>query len=268
MTHVSRDRPRRSLLVFAVLALASWCCGSASAQHEGELPATFSSNRPGFANSTQVAAVARLTTELGVTAAFAETPEGALPDLLLRAGVLPWLELRVSAPTAVLVFSSPDAELGVRDPSVGFMIGGALHETVSVSSAWDVSLPLASDGFGAPEATFRADVNLDWRFFGPLTLTPNLVAAVLVDRAPVTGQTRRFFEGGGSLKLTWQVIDLVGLYAQSYALKSEHTDWRVAVGGGVFLRLAPNVQMDASFDASVTEQGIPPTARLGTTVLF
>ena len=171
-------------------------------------------------------------------------------------------------PNGVGVFDVVGPRFGVDDPILGFKIGGRLADTLVVSSVWEVSVPLGTDpDFGSPEATFFADLTFDWNFFGPLTLTPNLVGSVLaVDDG--MGGTARIFEGGGSLKLTWQVIDVLSLFVQSYVLANEQSDWRVQVGGGLGWMVAPNVQLDASFDSGIPGQGDAPTAGVGTTVLW
>ncbi len=243
------------------------CCPAVAAAQEGALPPTFTSDRPGFANTTGVAAREHLTTELGVGASFGDVPGGSLPNLSLRAGLFEWLELRVRGPNGAGIFGAGGATFGLSDPVVGFKAGGRLADNLAISIDWEVSLPLGTGGFGAPEATFFADLNVDWSFWGPLTLTPNLVASVLAT-TDAAGETVRLFEGGGSLKLSWQIIEVLGVYVQSYVLKSETSDWRVQVGGGLYWMVAPNVQVDASFDAGVTVQGDPPTAGLGATVLF
>lgn len=119
-----------------------------------------------------------------------------------------------------------------------------------------------------PGATFFTDLNLEWAFWGPLTIVANLIATVLAEVDPPTGDTVRQFEGGGSLLFGWQVIDVLGLFVQSYVLKSETSDWRVQVGGGVTWMVAPNVQIDVSFDVGVTDEGDLPTVGLGTTILW
>lgn len=256
------------LVLSCLLAIPTPALAQENATEEGELPASFSSDRPGFANTTGIAARARLTTEGGVSATFGDPAfTGALPNLSIRTGVFDFLELRVRGPSGIAIFDGRPT-MGLSDPIVGFKIGGRLHESVSMSSVIEVSLPIATDGFGAPEATYRADLNLDWRVWGPITITPNFVASVLAEADPVDGSTARFFEGGGSLKVTWQVIDVLYLFVQSYVLRSERSDWRAQVGGGLGWMAAPNVQVDASFDAAVTEQGDPPTAGIGTTILW
>ncbi len=252
---------------FVGVLLVASSAGGAAAQ-AGTLPPTLTSDRPGFANTTGVAAREHLTAELGVSASFGDTPEGSLPNLSLRTGLFDWLEARARGPSAVGVFPSSGPVFGADDPFLGFKIGGRLADSVAMSVDWEVSLPIGTDGFGAPEATFFTDLQVDWTFWGPLTLTPNLVASVLAEVDATTGETVRFFEGGGSLKFTWQVIEVLGLFVQGYAIASERADLRVAVGGGLFWRVAPNVQVDASFDAGVTDGGDPPTAGLGTTILF
>ncbi|MEQ9079513.1 MAG: transporter [Sandaracinaceae bacterium] len=241
----------------------------ASAQDSGgELPATFTSDRPGFANTTGIAAQGRLSTELGVSAAFGDTPEASLPLLSMRFGVFHWLEARVRGPNAVGRFPDTGDRYGVDDPSIGFKIGGQLHDTLAVSSVWEVSLPLGTDGFGSREAGWFADLNIDWSFWGPLTLTPNAVAHVRVTVDETTGETVRYFEGGGSLKFTWQLLDVLGAFVQGYAIASERADIAIQVGGGLMWMVAPNVQVDAQFNAGVTDASEPPTAGMGTTILW
>ena len=258
-------RSGRLFLFLVLLAPAS-----AAAQDEGVLPPGFSSDRPGFANTSAVAAREHLTTEIGVVGAFEDpVSSGVFPNLSMRVGLFEWLEARVRGPFGVMLVDDGDATFGLADPWLGFKVGGRLADSLSVSSVFEVSIPIGTDGFGAPEALFFADLNVDWSFWGPLTLTPNAVASVIfTDPDPVTGEVRRQFEGGFSLKLTWQIIDVVGVYVQSYVLASETSDWRVQVGGGLMWMVAPNVQVDASFDIGVTEQGDPPTAGLGTTILW
>jgi hypothetical protein len=270
---MSRAAP---LFAFALSLLA--LAPTARAQDVSDLPATFTSDRPGFANTSGVAARGRLTTELGVSAGFDDdTQVGVLPNLSMRVGVFDWLELRVRGPNAVGVFGALGDTFGIDDPVVGFKIGGPLHETLSISSVWEVSAPLGTDGFGAPEATWRADIQADWNFWGPLTLTPNAVASVQAGVDPLSGETARFFEGGVSLKLTWAILDVLAVFVQSYVLAAEDVpaaqvlaldEWRVQVGGGLMWMVAPNVQVDASFDTRVTDQGVPPTPAIGTTILW
>ena len=233
-------------------------------------PPVFSSDRPGFSNTTTVAAVGHLTSELGLAASFDDDQRTlALPNLSLRVGLLDWLEARVLGPSGVLVFADgADARGGAGDPSVGFKIGGRPVEALALSMDWEVSLPLGTDGFGAPEAGFFADLNADWSVWGPLTLTANLVASVSSALDEATGETRRLLEGGGSLAFSWQALDVLGLYVQSYALKQEGGVWRVHLGGGLTWRVAPRVQLDLSADARLTDQGDPPTLGAGTTILW
>lgn len=253
-------------LVLGLVLLAA--PGSVRAQADGELPAAFSSDRPGFAETTGVAPRGRLITELGVVVAIDDPVEVALPRLSLRAGVFDWLELRAWSPDGIGIFGQPDPTFGLTDPQVGFKIGGVLADGVAASTVWEASLPLGTTGFGEPEAGLRASLQVDWRFFGPLILTPNVVGVVRAATDVTSSETVRFFEGGGSLKLTWEILDVLAVFVQSFVLASDRYDVRVAVGGGVYWRVAPNAQVDASFDAGVTDGAIPPTVRAGTTILW
>lgn len=255
---------KRTALLLGLLLLAA---APAAAQDDGALPATFSSDRLGFANSTSTAPVARLITELGVSASFEEEATiGELPHLVLRFGLFDWLEGRVRAPNGVGYFAPSDPIFGLSDPWLGIKLAGRLHEQVSISSDIEVSIPLGTGIARRPEAELFMDLNLDWRFFGPLTLTATGVIRSV--SAWAAGASVRYFDGGASLKLSWQVIDVLTLFVQSYALANDHTDWRVQVGGGLAWRVAPNAQLDASFDIGVTDAGDPPLAQLGATILW
>lgn len=241
---------------------------AAAQEQEGQLPPAFTSDRPGFANSTNVAARGHLTTEMGVNVQIADTPVGDLPNLWLRTGILDWLEARVRAPDGIGIFDPAGASYGLDDPWLGFKIGGNVADTVSISSDWEISLPLGTDGFGQDEPELRMDAQLQWNFFGPLSVTPNAVAAVRVETDPMTGQTVRYFRGGGSLKVTYRILDVLSVFVQSYALASDRRPLSVVVGGGIYGMVMPNWQLDASFNAGVMDQDMPPTVSAGTTVLF
>ncbi|MGE0789876.1 MAG: transporter [Sandaracinaceae bacterium] len=254
--------------IAAVLALAD----VARAQ-EGELPPQFSSDRPGFANTTATAAVFHLTTEMGAVATISDDPTGSLPNLRLRFGLLDWLEARVIAPSAIGDFGAGGPRIGLGDMALGFKVGSAVADTVRIAMVWDFTMPTATErtpdtSFGSPEVTVTGEAVLDWSFWGPLTLTPEAIFHINAELDPLSGETVRVFDGGGSLKLTWQIIDSLGVFVQSYVLKSELSDVRVQVGGGIYFLALPNWQLDASFDTRVTEQGDDPTVQVGTTILW
>lgn len=253
--------------VFAVFLVFSAAQGALAQDDEGELPAAFSSDRPGFAPSSHVAARERVTTELGARLSIDDPIELRLPRLSLRAGIFDWLELRVSGPDAVGLFAG-GATFGIGDARVGFKIGGLVHEDVSISTVWEASLPIATDGFGAPEVEFFAHASLEWRIWGPFSLLPHAFASVIALEGEM-GETVRVVEGGGSLRFTWSIIDVVAVFVQGFVIARQESDVRGGVGGGIAWLAAPNVQLDASFDTGVTaELDPPPTVNAGVTVLW
>lgn len=230
--------------------------------------AGFTSDRPGFSSATGIAAQQRITTELGAAANFDQTSRDfSLPNLSIRTGVLDWLELRVRGPSAVFFFPDVGPDLaGLNDPFVGFKIGGVVHRTVAMSTVWEVSIPVGTDRFSANESNFFADFNLDWNFWAPMTLTFNSVLQIV--SIPTTTGTARIFDGGASLAVSFQIIDAVGVFAQSYALASELSGPRVQIGGGVVVLPLPFWQLDVEFNAGVSDEGDPPQLLAGTTVLW
>ncbi|MGF1468918.1 MAG: transporter [Sandaracinaceae bacterium] len=258
-------------IAVALVLLGLLAPGPAHAQRpEGEPPATFTSDRPGFANTPGVAARGRLTTELGLALVLAEQEtELFLPTLSLRTGLFEFLEARVLALGGRARFPSDGGDRwGVGDVIVGFKIGGPLDDVVALSSVWSVRLPTGSDGFRALGTELRADLNVAWAFWGPLSLTPNAVVEVLVED-DAGGARRRVVALLGSLKLSWQLLPVLGLFVQSFARYEEAADdVRVQVGGGIFWMAAPNWQLDAEFNSRVTDQGSLAILSLGTTVLW
>ncbi len=257
---------RLSTAIFALLLSAP----AQAQQDEGELPPVFSSDRPGFANTTAVAARGHLTTEFGANVQLGDpTTTVDLPNLWFRTGILDWLEARVRAPDAYGVFQQgATPSYGLDDPAVGFKVGGSVADGVAISSDWEVSLPLGTDGFGANEPELRADAQMDWNFWGPLSLTPNVVASVRVAQDPMTGRSVRYFQGGGSLKLTYQILDVLAVFVQGYSIASDQKPLSVVVGGGIYGMVMRNWQLDASFNAGLMSQDMPPTVSAGTTVLW
>lgn len=255
-------------MILLVASVALVAAPAAAQDEQGQLPPAFSSDRPGFANSTRVAARGHLTTELGVDVQIDDTTVVDLPNLWFRTGILEWLEARVRVPNAIGLFDGTGATFGVDDPVVGFKIGGAVADTVSISSDWEISLPVGMDGFGASEPELHAEAQLKWTIFGPLSIVPNAVADVRVVEDPTTGELVRYFRGGGSLQVAWQIIDVLTVFVQSVVLGSDRLPLSVMVGGGVAAMVMPIWQIDASFNTGVLEQDMPPTVSAGTTVLF
>jgi hypothetical protein len=251
-----------------VLLFALFAARPALAQDvEGELPAAFTSDRPGFAPSAHVAARERITTELGASVLIDDPIELRLPRLTLRAGLFGWLELRATTPDAIGRFAG-DASFGVGDARAGFKIGGLVHESVSISTVWEASFPTATDGFGREEVELYAQASLEWRIWGPLSLLPHVFGSVLAITDDM-GQTARVFEGGGSLRFTWRIIDVLFVFVEGFVIASEVDDLRGGVGGGVAWLVLPNVQLDASFRTGVTDAlDPPPIVNAGVTVLW
>lgn len=243
----------------------------ASAQEQGRLPAAFSSDRPGFANTPQIAAVARLTTEMGADAVIGDgpgEPRGQLPNLRLRVGLFDWLEARAILPSAVGDFGAGGPNFGLSDMVVGIKAGSPLAEGLLAAMVWDFTLPTATSGYGAPEALVTGEVILHWDFWGPLSLTPQATFTIDAILDEATGQTVRRFVGAFSLRFSWQIIDVLGVFVQSYATAGQDQPWGAHVGGGVYWQALPNWQLDAFFDSRVTDEGDPPTVHAGTTILW
>lgn len=215
----------------------------------------FSSDRPGFANATSAAPTGRPITEFGAAIAWDEVDPtvATLPNLRIRVGASPWLELRVDAPTMRL--ADP---VGLGDLTLGVKLASPVAGSLAISLIPSVRLPL---GTGGGVATGRLELN--WSAsVGRLGFGGNLAAGVLT----VEGQRRA--HGEGSVAVSVAATEALTLYAQSFVRWTRGRRPRPYAGAGAYLRVHPRVQVDLSADVGLTDAATRFVAQLGATVLW
>lgn len=248
--------PSASLLALALLA------ASTLAAQEPLV-----TDRPDRTESAAVVAPGLVQLEAGWT--YAETDEDglevrvhAVPEALLRVGLLPWLEARFGFAgwQSRTTEAGGDAlnEDGFGDTSVGAkakLVSGS-GGTPAVALLGELSVPTGDDGLGgeAADPSFRLTVDhelpagfsLGWNA-GVAWETVRLEEPALPGTpGEVREETRA--EALYTAALGIPVAGALGAFAEAFGslgLSEERPD-RHAVDGGLTLLLAPNVQLDAS----------------------
>ena len=219
---------------------------------EDEPAGEFSSDRPGFGSSTTIVPVGHLTSEVSMSVATGRgQTQLSFPELLFRAGVTSWLEARLNTPQVLIARGDVDAE-GLSDLGLGLAIGGAMGEHFAVSLVPMVSLPVGSAAFSADVALYSMSLNVS-ATAGPIGILVNGVVASVSTADPVTGDTSRELEGAASFALSLQAHPTVSPFAQVYLLKSQSSDTRVFLGGGVTWMVWPHMQLDLAADFGLTD---------------
>jgi hypothetical protein len=238
-------------------------------------PYAFSSDRPGFWNTTQIAPQLGLISELSVTMATDEEAGTRAFTLLtptarLRTGVLEWLELRIDLPSFsyAAVNGSEDA-IGLDDMVLAVKLATQLTENVRLALIPSLSLPTGSAlpsgaRFGAADVRARVGVNLEWDMPGGLWSAYHLsVDTFEVTEAP---SGTRLLEGVGNVAFGYTFIERLALFLQGYVLLVDGLAPRGFVGGGFTVQVTDRVQIDLFYDQGVTEDDSRSIFGFGTTV--
>lgn len=216
----------------------------------------FSSDRPGYSNSTSVAPVLRPITEIGGTVAWDpdDGTAGTFPDLRIRVGASRWLELRVDVPT--ILFDDP---MGVGDLTLALKLGSPVAGTLAVALVPSVTIPV---GTGDGPTTGRLELN--WSASaGIVGFGGNFAASVVND-----AMDQRHLRGEGSVALGVQLAGVLTLYAQAFMLWTEDEDPLPYAGIGAYLQAHPRVQTDLYVDVGLTDDTTRLVIGAGLTVLW
>ena len=217
--------PWRSLLLLAVLASAT-----ASAQ--------ISTDRPGLGFSPATVGARVLQIEAGTPQAVLDVDDSFSVPVALRYGVTPDFEVRVSA--SVLDGISDDgldAEFGLRTVTAGVKFA---VPTDALALAVIPEFVIPTEGGGDVAFQVNVPAGLSVGDFG-LTLIPGLVA------------------GGGTTQLNAVAVLSRALggtfsgYVEAGAFPFLDGDAPVVLGAGLAALLNPDTQVDAFFDAGVTD---------------
>lgn len=216
----------------------------------------FSSDRPGYANSTSVAPVLRPITEFGGTVAWDpdDGTAGTFPDLRIRMGATRWLELRVDVPT--VLFDDP---MGFGDLTLALKLGSPVAGTFAVSVIPSVTIPV-----GTNDGRTTGRLELNWSASAGIVGFGGNFAASVVTNA----MDERRLRGEGSLAIGVQVSSMLGLYVQAFMLWTEDEDPLPYAGLGAYLQAHPRVQTDLYVDVGLTDDTTRLVIGAGVTVLW
>lgn len=222
-------------------------------------PAVFTSDRPGYANSTSVAARLRATTEFGIDFGFNEDgPESlSFPSLLIRTGLTDWLELRVGAPSLFATFTEADNDIFIGNTVVGFKIGKELTDSFALSLVPTITIPTSG-------GSTLARLELNWSLsLGTFGLSGNLAAG------STDGGFGRTLTGEGSIIASLQLSPTLGAFVQSFLIWTVDQDPRPFAGAGLYAMVHPRVQVDFTGDVGLTDDADDRLRiGVGTTVLW
>lgn len=231
-------------------------------------------DRPDFTESPTAVAPGRIQIEAGTTLSvlgrredspFAEQTELVLPEALVRIGVMPGLEARITAPDYTRIdFTTMDTSLdGFSDPSVGLKAEIGTFGGTSVGVIAEASLPVVngtlSDTRVVPSVIVTAG--------GDLTETLSLGAQVYTE---IYGDNNGPFRGsttlGGTLVLGVSLNEQAGFFAEFVVEDviggaGTTVDPYALVHTGATLLLSPNAQLDAH--AGVGVSGYAPDYLVG-----
>jgi hypothetical protein len=220
-----------------------------------------SADRPGYSDSTAIVPQFHLNAEAGVAETFGKEGLSAdFPELLLRLGLLEWLEARLVAPNFMVV--SPrrgESQSGFGDMGVGVKLAHSFSDRFSMSLVPQVSFPTGNEELTSEGVDPAAGLNYAVALTEALALAGNVAFAY--------GTQAGTYELSGSVSAGYGFTDEFGAYAEFILIYPEGDDLVPAVGGGYTWLLAPRVQVDASFDVGLTE-GFDPTFGAGVAVLW
>lgn len=234
---------RRGIAAFAVaLAITPLVTTRAAAQ--------ISTDRPTFTERTTTVPDGRFQLEAGYTYRSAGDLTGhVLGEALLRAGLIPGLELRAELPSFVSQkfdgLLGEDEESGWTDAGIGMKLGlyeaGMAEGLPSISLLLGSSVPVGDDDFGADGWEPEAIVALGWEFAPRLELGANVGYR---QNDPHFGD--RFDEWTASVALGLPVTSSIGAFVEYFALRPDidGDDGDDYIDGGVTFLLSPTFQLD------------------------
>ncbi len=206
------------------------------------LKSPLESDRPDFTESTTTIEPGHLQIEGGYTYTHDDDSENhAIPELLVRAGVTPRSEFRLSPPSYARVDEQSQGSVeGVTDTSIG-MKTRLWDGNVPLSLLSSLSLPTGSSGLRANGV--EPEVKLCW-------------ASALAERIELAGNVGlglprapdRFTEATASLTLSSAITADIGAYVEYFALlplaarEAEDTHY---INGGITTSLSDDLQLDA-----------------------
>ncbi len=204
-------------------------------------------DRPDFTESPNTIARGHLQLESGQTLSHeADTRTSSTGEVLLRAGLAPRAELRVTLNSWVSERSGGSIVNGRDDGSIGAKFSlhapettSLLHPALSVIVA--STLPTGSTVFRASRAQPNAKLIVSWDLSERAAFTSN------VNYTRTDGGQRGYDEWAASGSVGLTLTERVGSYAEYFAVQSRATDVTTQhfVNTGITFLVSPLFQLDA-----------------------
>ena len=220
-------------------------------------------DRPGFVNVTQAAPVYSLISEQTLQVALpTEHVEFSAPLMLLRFGLLSWLEVRTQLPSSVFRFADEGRPKGfVDDWRFGAVAALDLGPQVSVSAVPTVAIPLGTRDAGALGVDANLQLNLAWSLATRVSVAFAAQAGVVhVERA-----TRRpaLLHGMAGGFLDVSLHPRLKCFVQANAQYVQTASVVPVLGGGLAWWVLPHFQLNAEANSGLGAEAPPATLAVG-----
>ena len=213
-------------------------------------------DRPDFTESSVTVAPGRFQFELGYTfSQKGEEDEHDFGELLVRLGILPWLEGRFAFNSFVLLRQPGEDGDGINDFTVAMKArllspdDGASRAVPHVALLLGAELPIGGDDIGTDVVVPGVKLAAAWKLGRRASLSSN------VGWARPSDDQGRYGVGLASLALGYSLSEPLGAFVEWYGLfpgerdgGSEHY-----VNGGLALLLSPNAQVDWRIGAGLQD---------------
>lgn len=230
----------RSVLATTVAVLSLSACATMGTRD------ALVSDRPDFTEATSLVDPRHVQVESGSTASReGDTQVAAFGEVLVRAGLTPKVELRVSGNSFVRERTAGQVQSGMQDATLGFKFrlldapeSRSWRPEVSVIT--HTTLPSGSRFYRSQRAQPEVKVLSAWSLSERVSFSSNLNVA-----RPFDG-VRSFTEYAGSGSFGFAATDRVGLYAEAFAFAPQDGSKLVSkyVNTGFTFLFSPDVQLD------------------------
>jgi len=213
-------------------------------------------DRPDFTEGAWTITPGRIQVEMGYTfSRVGEQDEQDFGELLIRLGILPWLEGRLGLKSFVVLQDPTADRSGLDDLTIGFKV--RLHRQSEGSSAAiprvtlgvGAALPTGASEIGSSEVVPGTKVTAGWDLSDRFSVGSNV--GWLYGYA----EGERFHQGIASVVLGYSLSDPLTGYVEWYGLFPENPGGGSGnyVDGGLAWLLNPNLQIDWRIGAGLQD---------------